>query len=190
MILMIVACVAAGSLALVNIKTRPIIEEYKRLEQEKARAQVMKEGVAFELNDPESNLPYFKVYADADKSELIGYIFTARGRGYSSTIETVTGVDTNFNIVGIKITSQQETPGLGAKCQEIRYGEKAPWFQQQYYLDYRQSKDLEPLNALSIAVDKDGGEIHSITGATITGRAISNSIKETAKLLKEKLEVE
>ena len=187
-ILMVVAGIAAGALALVNMQTRPIIEEYKRLEQERARSEVMKEGMKFVLYDEESALPYYRVYSDNAGSELIGYIFTALGKGYSSTIETVTAVDTTFQVVGIKVTSQQETPGLGAKCTEIKYGEEESWFQRQFFTNYRKQQGSTPLSGLTIAVDKDGGDIDSITGATITGRAISNSIKESSKILKNKLE--
>ena len=187
-ILMIITGIAAGSLALVNMRTRPIIEEYKRAEQAKARSEVMEEGRKFVLCDSASALPYYKIYADEEGSQLIGYVFNAAGKGYSSTILTVTGLDTSFNIMGIKITSQQETPGLGAKCLEVFYGENDSWFQRQFYRDDRGKRGKPPLSALAVAVDRDGGEIHSITGATITGRAIANSIKQTASDLRDKLE--
>ena len=103
-----------------------------------------------------------------------------------TTVTTVTGVDTAFKLLGIKITSQQETPGLGAKCQEIRYGESEPWFQRQFFKEYQNQKGAKALNALAVAVDKDGGKIHSITGATITGRAIANSIKQASLTVQEK----
>lgn len=227
-ILMFITGVAAGSLALVNMKTRPIIVEYKRMQEAAARSEVMKEGVKHVPRDWASTLcdslfhksilldstisdsllqdsallhskPYYEVYADEGETELIGYIFTAMGKGYSSTLETVTGVDTNFNIIGIKIISQQETPGLGAKCQEVSYGDKDSWFQRGFNKSYREKEGLGILSSLKVAVDKDEGEIHSITGATITTRAITNSIRETAlqldnilakvELFKDKLEV-
>ena len=43
-ILMVVACISAGGLALLNTQTAPIIEEYKRMEQERARLEVMPEA--------------------------------------------------------------------------------------------------------------------------------------------------
>lgn len=187
-ILMIVSGIAAGSLALVNTKTNPIIMEHKTKELEQARLEVMKEGVKFELCDSTSELPYYRVYGDEVGNEIIGYIFTAAGKGYSSTITTVTGLDTTFQIVGIKITYQGETPGLGTKSTEILYGEDEPWFQRQYYKNYLENHGKPPVDALTVSVDKDGGSIHSITGATITSRAITNSIKESARELKEKIE--
>ena len=187
-ILTLITGIAAGSLALVNMKTRPIIEENRRIEEANARADVMPEGEwVFVLHDSASALPYYKVYADSSQTSLVGYIFTAAGRGYSSTIKTVTSLDTSFNIMGIKIIFQQETPGLGAKCTEVSYGENDPWFQRQYFQSIREKEGKAPLNALMVAVDKDGGEIQSITGATITGRVVTNSIKEYAQSLKDKI---
>jgi len=186
-ILLVVSGIAAGALALVNLKTKPVILEFKRVEQERAREEVMKEGVLFKLYDDTSDFPFYRVYSDEEGTDLIGYIFTAIGKGYSSDVVTITAVDTSFNVVGIKVTSQQETPGLGTKVQEIKYGEDEPWFQRQFFKNYRESQGKGILNALTLAVDKDGGEIHSITGATISGRAISKSIKDGAKLLQEKI---
>ncbi len=187
LILALVTGIAAGALSLVNGKTKPIIEAYKRMEEAKARSEVI-EGELYVLCDSATALPYYKVYADKEAVNLIGYVFTAAGKGYSSTIKTVTGLDSLFNVTGIKITSQQETPGLGAKSQEVLYGETEPWFQRQFYLSHREDEGEQPLKALTIAVDKDGGKVHSITGATITGRAIANSIKESAQALQTKLE--
>jgi len=178
-ILMFVGGVSAGGLALLNGKTAPIIAEYKRMEQEQARLDVMPDAEfgVFVLRDSSSTLPYYEAYADSDAIQLLGYVFAASGNGYSGTVETVVGVDTSWNITGIKVISQQETPGLGTKAVEIRYGEKEPWFQRQF----------ERKSASTVMVDKDGGEIVSITGATITSRTISNAIRNNANLLKEKV---
>jgi Na+-translocating ferredoxin:NAD+ oxidoreductase RnfG subunit len=46
----------------------------------------------------------------------------AWGRGYASNIGTTVGVDSTGTIVGMKITSEQETPGLGARIEEVKSG--------------------------------------------------------------------
>jgi electron transport complex protein RnfG len=180
-ILMVVGCISAGGLALLNSRTAPIIAEYKRMEQERARLEVMPgaEFGVFVLRDSASALPYYEAYADSEATELLGYVFTAAGNGYSSLVETVVGIDLDWNITGIKVISQQETPGLGTKAVEVRYGEDKPWFQEQF-----RNKP-----SLGIMVDKDGGEIVSITGATITSRTISDAIRNGANSLKEKVPV-
>lgn len=39
-----------------------------------------------------------------------------------------------------------------------------------------------------LLVDKDGGKIASLTGATITTRAVTNSLKEAAAIIKQDVE--
>ena len=87
------------------------------------------------------------------------------------------GVDTTGKIIGLKVIAQTETPGLGTKIEEVKYGEKSPWFQDQFI---KRTAD-------GLAVDKDGGEIKSITGATISSRAVAVSIKNGLDTLKNKL---
>ena len=178
-ILMLVCCISAGGLALLNSKTAPIIAEYKRLEQERARLEVMPDAASgiFVLKDSAHVLPYYKAYIDSEQTELLGYVFTAAGNGYSSVVETVVGVDLDWNITGTKVTSQQETPGLGTKSVEIRYGEDDPWFQRQF----------KGKSARKIMVDKDGGEIVSITGATITSRTITDAIRHCTEDLGQRI---
>jgi electron transport complex protein RnfG len=177
--LLMVCAVSAGGLALLNAKTSPIIAEYRRMEQVLARREVMPtaaQGV-FVLEDSTGDLPYYEAYSDPAGKQLVGYVFSTSNKGYSSNVETVVGVDLQWKITGIKVTSQQETPGLGSKSTEIKYGEKDSWFQRQF------KNKLADI----IKVDKDGGDIQSITGATITSRAITDAIRNKTKLLKDKL---
>jgi electron transport complex protein RnfG len=111
------------------------------------------------------NYKYVKAYDDVDV--LIGYVINAKESGYSSTIEMLVGLDLNFNIVGVKILSQSETPGLGTKITE-------EWFNKQFA-----GKSLNVL-----AVKKDGGEINAITGATISSRAVAKGIKDAVEKFK------
>ena len=168
-ILGLITVIAAGSLAVVNQATKPQIEAYKAQQQIQARKEVLpaaKEGV-YVSNDEASDFPYYVGYARADTTEPVGCVLLASGKGYSSTIEMVVGVDPAGALTGISIVSQQETPGLGAKITEIRYGESEPWFQIQFKGETRSQ----------LSVDKDGGEIDGITGATISSRAVTDGVR-------------
>jgi electron transport complex protein RnfG len=180
-ILLFITGLAAGLLAYVDSLTKPKIEEQKKSEQETALGWVLpqaKEGVIVPCG-PEGEALYYIGYARKETTDLVGYAFLAKGTGYSSDIETMVGVDTSGVITGIRILSQEETPGLGSRIIEVRPGEEEPWFQCQF----RGKK------ANQVAVEKDRGEINSITGATISSRAVANSIREGAlsleKLIKE-----
>jgi electron transport complex protein RnfG len=79
----------------------------------------------------------------------------------------------------IKIISQKETPGLGALCVNSEPFNGKKWSTLQFV-----GKGIGDLK-----VDKDGGPIVSITGATITSRAITNSIKDKLSTLLPELKI-
>ena len=63
------------------------------------------------------------------------------------------------------------------EMRKIPYGKTSSWFQQQF------------IGRISdgLAVDKDGGQITSVTGATISSRAVANSIKNGLETLTKQL---
>ena len=174
-ILMVYALVAGGALAFVNIKTDPLIIKNRIAEENNARAEILPVMAGgYEEKNERSDFPYWIGYRDAGKKEIGGYVFIALGTGYSSVISAMVGVDPGGKIIGVKVLSQQETPGLGAKVVEIRHGESDPWFTRQF-----SGKTVQD----DIKVKKDGGTIDSITGATISSRAVTNSINAGLKKL-------
>ena len=178
-VLMITTLIAASALSLVNNSTKPLIEEHKR----KAILAALKivspagiEGVNLPVYEGET-IDYYKCYANSDTTGLLGYVFTAYGVAYSSTIETMVGIDTSGIVKAITILDQRETPGLGTKILEVKYGEQEPWFQIQF----------KNKSADQILVDKDGGTIVSITGATISSRAVAKSIQDKIAEFEKKI---
>jgi Na+-translocating ferredoxin:NAD+ oxidoreductase RnfG subunit len=65
-------------------------------------------------------LTYCRGYRNADTTGLTGYVVRVRGRGYNGQVETVAGVDVSGRIVGLKVVSQRETPGLGEKIAQVK----------------------------------------------------------------------
>lgn len=192
-----IAFVASLGLSAVYNATHELAEEYKRREEEQARIEALgcAPGAYFVETTTDSivsNRPftYYTAYASEGSDEVIGYAFVAYGKGYSSTIETIVGVGQDGRICGIKITSQKETPGLGAKVEEIASkntlwavlsGNAAdetglrPWFQTQF--DGRTVEGLRVVKSAS----EDG--ILAITGATISSNAVTSSVREGLRML-------
>jgi electron transport complex protein RnfG len=192
-----IAAAASFGLSAVYNATHEITEEYKRLETENARIEVLptEGGEFFEETVTDSILDgrqfvYYTAYASEAREVVRGYTFTAYGKGYSSTIETIVGMVPDGSISGIKIVDQKETPGLGAKVQEVAsrntlwavIGGNAvdetgtlPWFQEQYRF----------LRAADLRVVKSAGEdgILAITGATISSDAVTESVKRGLEML-------
>ncbi len=168
-VLFVVAAVASGILAFVNNFTQPIIKENQRKDKENARKEVLPQATVF---DSIGTINNETAYAAKDKDgNIIGYTFVAAGYGYSSNVKTMVGLKSDFSINKIKIIFQSETPGLGANSEK-------PEFQNQF-----KGKNLSDLK-----VDKDGGAIKSLTGATITSRAVTNSINKGIFKIKEIVE--
>jgi electron transport complex protein RnfG len=171
-ILAIVTMVSAGSLAWINQITLPRILEQQARQLNEGLFSVLP-GTVSGLIVPvqqDGETQFYAGYADTVQENLIGYAYLNRSNGYSSTIQTLVGIDTTGKILGIRVLFQQETPGLGTRCEEVRSGESTPWWQDQFI----------GMIASDVSVDKDGGEIESITGATITSRAIADGIAQQA----------
>jgi electron transport complex protein RnfG len=179
LILLLVTAVAGAALSVVNNITKPRIEEQKRLVTERALVVALPNADKNAIDPVKiaDTTKYYIGYKDTSRKTIVGYAFVAKGLGYSSTIETMVGVDTAGSILGIKIMEQKETPGLGTKIEEIPYGKITPWFQDQFIGKIREG----------LAVDKDGGEIKSVTGATISSRAVTNSIGDGLKKLEQRI---
>ena len=180
--LTLVALIAAGSLSWVNSITKPIILEQQSNNLKIGLYQVLpgtENGVIEPVKEGKEIL-YYKGFSNKEKTTMIGYAFLVFSQGYSSTIQTLVGIDTTGIIQKINILFQQETPGLGTRCQEILSGDTEPWWQAQF----------TDKNALSLALDMDGGEIQTITGATITSRVITDAIVESAKSVFQRIQSE
>ena len=96
---------------------------------------------------------YYKGF-DAEQ-KFIGVVFKVGKKGYSSVIETVVGMLKDGTITAIKVLSQNETPGLGSQVAEKKFTDR--------------------FNKVSFS---DLASVQAITGATISSRAVVDSVKE------------
>jgi electron transport complex protein RnfG len=164
-ILAFICVVAAGLLATVDMLTGPKIIAAAQAEERAALKEVMPSAAKFTAVSPDvgKEVLYYKAFDDQDK--LIGFVFKSRGKGYSSVIETLTGIFLDEKISAIKIISLNETPGLGMRVTDDK-------FTKQFY--HKNSLDLSGVQA--------------ITGATISSRAVINSVMKRAQEIKELIE--
>lgn len=87
--------------------------------------------------------------------------------GYAGPIHLVMGIAGNGEILGVRVISHTETPGLGDKI-EIT---KSKWV-----LSF-DGKSLDNLTFEEWAVKKDGGAFDQFAGATITPRKVVQAIR-------------
>jgi len=177
-ILAFISVVAASALSNVYLVTRDKIAAVEAGREAEARRAALPVAGWFE-KDSSAALLYYRAYSDSISRQLIGYVVPAEGHGYSSNIRTMVGVDTLLQLTGIKIAAQQETPGLGTRVEEVKSGAKTPWFQDQF-----KGKTIEQLQVVR---GKDPSRIEAITGATISSRAVTNSVRAAVEQLQSKI---
>ena len=195
LVLFLVNLVAASILAGVYIVTKPRIEQQKKLLQEEALREVMPEEVGDRLVPvkEDGELKYWKVFKGPGY-RLKGYVFIAKKYGYSSVIETMVGMKRDGTITGVRILSQNETPGLGAKIVEVVTDKTITSALKGIFSKKKQAsnhslrsgtgqaeKSLSPyfteqLKGLDIR-KVDIGNIDAITGATISSKAVVDSMR-------------
>lgn len=112
--------------------------------------------------------PHVRVYRARRDGAVRAVAFERRGAGYGgSTIVLVMGVDTQGNVLGVRVISHAETPGLGDKIELA----KSDW------ITSFDGLSLNEPPAEKWAVKKDGGEFDQFTGATITPRTVVQTVK-------------
>lgn len=183
--LAIICLAASGLLSAVFNLTQPKILYQKAQEELSGLKEVCPRAADFEPVKDGEDVVYYKAL-DGGKN-IIGYAFKAVKKGYSSDIVTMAGMDRDGVISRIKILSQNETPGLGTRITEVIQKETfwdvvlkksklgappRPWFQSQF--DGKKSEDLK-------------GSVHVITGATVSSRAVIDSVQEKAGVVMERI---
>lgn len=94
--------------------------------------------------------------------------------GYSGAINMIMGIDRDGNILGVRVLSHKETPGLGDKIEVA----KSDWI-----LKFV-GRSLDNLTPAQWAVKKDGGVFDQFAGATITPRKSVQAIHRGLQLFK------
>lgn len=92
--------------------------------------------------------------------------------GYSGKIRIIVAVGSDNRLVGVRVVSHKETPGLGDYIDPRKDRNKArPWIRQFDALGF------DRVAAADWKVKKDGGRFDSRAGATISPRAVTNAVR-------------
>ena len=183
--LMLFGLITSLFVGLVYVVTKPVIIEAKeQARQEKLyllAAPLLANGriaspVQRKLPDDapasfENPLSITPIVTDAEQLGVVLPITAVQG--YSGPIQLLLALDQQQRIVGVRAIEHRETPGLGDRI-ETR---KSDWMLAFNGLRY---DDLAPDDW---AVQNDGGQFDSFTGATITPRAVVDALKETLAYL-------
>jgi Na+-translocating ferredoxin:NAD+ oxidoreductase subunit G len=110
------------------------------------------------------------VYVAIDAGEPVAAIFAATSTdGYNAAIRLLIGVSASGAVTGVRAVGHRETPGLGDAIDIAKSG---------WLLQFDGSTlEMPPLPMW--AVNSDDGHFDSITGATVTSRAVVKGVKNT-----------
>ncbi len=103
------------------------------------------------------------------KKPVAAIMTTVAPDGYNGRIRLLIAITYKGSLIGVRVLSHQETPGLGDKI-ELR---RSNWI-----LTFNERSLTNP-NSAAWKVKKDGGEFDQLTGATITPRAIVKAVYKT-----------
>ncbi len=196
-ILMVVCLVSGLCLGLVYNVAKPRITEtsaqllLNSLEVVLPQATRFSDELSRELPDGRT-IRYYEGYSTS--GETVGYALLGEKQGYQSELRVLVGIDPQGLIKGIKVLQQAETPGLGARVDEVEVNETLwariaqllkgergeeisprPWFQEQYNgLTLGELKVIKP--------PYKGKGIHALTGATITSVALTEAVRDSIEL--------
>lgn len=145
----------------------------------KARARLAKKANALKTvlpafdNDPVPAVIRVKSGSSRDSIEIYpafrgnGFagaaVTGASEKGYSGLVKLMVGFLPDGTINNIEVLEQKETPGLGTKMK----GEKF----------LRQFRGKDP-SSFNLKVEKDGGGVDALAGATISTRAFSEATQQ------------
>ena len=164
-ILALICLVASGLLATVNSLAKGKILAQVKLEEEASLREVIPEAESFQPVKHGEEIIYYQ--AVDKKGRPTAVVFKATNKGYSSAIETMVGMEKNGTIIAVKVLNQNETPGLGNRILQ-------PSFTGQFT-----AKNIQRLD-----------EVQAIAGATISSRAVLDSVKKKAEEIKGLIENE
>lgn len=167
------ACLAGAGLVLGNNTTKEEITLRKAEDLQQSLTQVIPAGL-FDNSMPDDTVSIptapgksVLVYRARKEGKIVGFAYEVVKPGYSGNITLIMGIDRNGKILGVRVVTHTETPGLGDKMETA----KDDWI-----FDFNGlSLGNPPLEKWK--VKKDGGQFDQWTGATITPRAIVAAIK-------------
>lgn len=108
------------------------------------------------------------VYRATKEKQLSGLAWRVTGQGYGGEIALLLAVDPGGELLGVRVLTHTETPGLGDKIEA----------QKDHWILGFSGRSLDNTSATEWAVKKDGGRFDQFSGATITPRAVVKAVHE------------
>ncbi len=154
--LLAICAACALVLGLVNMVTKDKIELNKNAEKIAAMQNIIPSDDYSIVTYNGSDSSILSAFQAGDKGHVIE-VNCANG-SYSGTLSILVGINPDGTVAGVEILSSGESPGLGDEA-------KQPEWRAQFVG-----------KSGSLAINKDGGEIQALSGASMTSRSVTNGV--------------
>lgn len=176
LILCLITSFAGIFLGFANEFTKEVIAQNSKLSAEDLKEILPSankiEDFAFEKKEDSTISEVFEAKGDSGSE---GYVIKVSPKGFNGAIDMVVAIDNEGGISGVKVLSQSETPGLGAKVEETVFTDK-----------FKGVTIEDKIKIVKTAPSNDG-EIQGITGATISSNAVLSGINDSINFYKENI---
>ncbi|NLZ48753.1 MAG: RnfABCDGE type electron transport complex subunit G [Clostridiales bacterium] len=166
--LLIICIIAALSLGVVNGLTKDIIAENRDISSsdlvELLPGAVNKKEISTDNVDKEAKAYVDKAFEVSGDNGLVGYVFKVVTGGFHGDIEMFVAISKDDKLSGIKITSQSETAGLGARISEANF------------MAGFQNKTIDKGITMTKKGASKDNEVDAITGATVSSTAVGKGV--------------
>lgn len=160
--LLIISAVVSGLLGLTNFITEDKIAEINAQKTAASMQEVLPADNYSEIEYTGTEPLVVATYQAGENA----YVIEVTPSGFGGVIDMVVGID-NGTVTGVSIISMTETSGLGDNASKA---------------DFR---DQFAGSTGELAVNKDGGTIDALTGATITSRAVTDGVNAALRAAAE-----
>lgn len=169
-VLMLISGLASAALALVDSFTGPRIKAAQQAALQEALSEALPGAASFtedaaflakakkEDGALDAAVAFYR--AKAADGSMGGIVVTAAPAGYGGPVTAMIGIGLDGAVRAVRILGQTETPGLGTKVTR-----------DEFLRAFAGAKAGDTL-----AVDKDGGRIAAVAGATISSRAVVKAV--------------
>jgi len=178
-VLMLISGLASAALALVDSFTAPRIKAAAEAKLQQNLLQALPGAARFDedktlltqAQEAEASYKPASAFYRAYKSDgsPAGIVATVAPYGYGGPVTTMIGVGSDGEVKAVRILSQTETPGLGTKVTKDKFLTG--------FIGARTTDE-------TLAVNKDGGRIAAVAGATISSRAVTKAVNIALALAK------
>ncbi len=160
--------IAAADAATAQAAYKEVFQDADSFDKDAALSLMEENGFNDEIKDVQT--------AKGSDGSTLGYVITVLAKdGSQANITFSVGIANDGTVNGYSITSIAETPGLGDKAKN-----------EEFYGQF-QGKQTERFEVVKQAPASDS-EIESISGATITSKAVTNGVNASITYFKNVLE--